>query len=63
MDSLHLITRFSTGEVHPQRRLAAWQDFMSDVYYPIDVAAYNPASFCGVIESTQIGGRNYSLCR
>lgn len=55
MDSLHLITRFSTGEVHPQRRLAAWQDFMSDVYYPIDVAAYNPASFCGVIESTQIG--------
>ncbi|MDR6957827.1 AraC-like DNA-binding protein [Pseudomonas brassicacearum] len=28
---------------------------MSDVYYPIDVAASDPASFCGVIESTQIG--------
>ena len=55
MDSLHLITRFSTGEVHPQRRPAAWQDFMSDVYYPIDVAAHDPASFCGIIESAQIG--------
>ncbi|HUE90508.1 AraC family transcriptional regulator [Pseudomonas sp.] len=28
---------------------------MSDVYYPIDVAASNPTSFSGLIESTQIG--------
>ncbi|BFT61839.1 helix-turn-helix domain-containing protein [Pseudomonas moorei] len=55
MDSLHLITRFSTGEIPPQRRLAAWQDYMSDVYYPLDIVASNPASFSGVIESTQIG--------
>lgn len=55
MDSLHLVTRFSTGEIDPQRRLSAWQDFMSDVYYPIDVTASEPASFCGVIESAKIG--------